>query len=179
MAITSGLLKGVPSPASPIEDESPPARNLDTGFGHASRVGLWALLTGFVGLVLWAGFAPLDEGVPSQGHVAIDTKRKAVQHLSGGIIKEVLVGEGEQVREGQLLVKLDDATARANLESVRQRYFGFLAMQGRLLTELSGERSIHFHPDLQAAAVDPLIRQQMVNQEHLLQSRRGALRAAW
>ena len=64
------------------------------------RIGLWALILGFGGFVLWAALAPLDEGVPSQGVVTIDTKSKAVQHISGGIIKEVLVKEGQQVKEG-------------------------------------------------------------------------------
>jgi len=94
----------------------PPA---DTG--RAARVGLWALGLGFGGFLLWAALAPLDEGVPAQGTVMVDTKRKAVQHLSGGIIKRVLVGEGELVHEGQVLIELDAATARANHESVRQR----------------------------------------------------------
>ena len=145
--------------------------------GRAGRIGLWALGIGFGGFLLWAALAPLDEGVPSQGHVAIDTKRKAVQHLSGGIIKEVLVGEGDKVTEGQLLIKLDDATAKANFESIRQRYLGLRAMQGRLLAEQTGSNSISFHPDLQAAAGDPLIRQQMLNQALLFQSRKSALRA--
>jgi protease secretion system membrane fusion protein len=171
-----GFLKGVTSPPSlPAEDAS--AADSGPGLGRAGRIGLWALAVGFGGFLLWAVWAPLDEGVPSQGQVVIDTKRKTVQHLSGGIVKAVLVGEGSQVREGQLLLKLDDAAARASFEAVRQRYLGFRAMQGRLQAELAGKDSIDFHPDLQAAAVDPLIRQQMLNQEQLLQSRRAALRA--
>ncbi|MCX7256527.1 MAG: HlyD family type I secretion periplasmic adaptor subunit [Polaromonas sp.] len=146
-------------------------------FGSAGRIGLWALAIGFGGFLLWAALAPLDEGVPSQGFVAIDTKRKAVQHLSGGIVKQVLVGEGDLVKEGQLLIKLDDAAAKANLESVRQRYLGLRAMQSRLQAEQAGHSKISFHPDLLAAASDPLIQQQMTNQEQLLQSRRAALRA--
>ena len=145
--------------------------------GRAGRIGLWALAVGFGGFLLWAALAPLDEGVPSQGFVAINTKRKAVQHLSGGIIKEVLVGEGDKVTEGQLLIKLDDAMAKANFESVRQRYLGLRATQGRLLAEQTGSDSVSFHPDLKAAAGDPLIRQQMLNQELLFQSRKLALRA--
>ncbi len=145
--------------------------------GRAGRIGLWALGIGFGGFLLWAAFAPLDEGIPSQGHVAIDTKRKSVQHLTGGIIKEVLVGEGDQVKEGQLLIKLDDAAAKANFESVRQRYLGMRASQGRLMAEQNGQSTITYHPDLLAAASDPLIRQQTLNQEQLFQSRRSALRA--
>ena len=147
-----------------------------TDLGRAGRIGLWALAIGLGIFVLWAALAPLDEGVPSQGYVAIDTKRKTVQHLSGGIIKEVLVGEGDKVTEGQLLFKLDDAGAKANFESIRQRYLGLRAVQARLLAEQTGS-NINFHPDLQAASGDPLIRQQMSNQELLRQSRKAALRA--
>ena len=160
------FLKRLTPPAVPVlmaasESSLRPSSEL----GHAGRIGLWALGIGFGGFLLWAALAPLDEGVPSQGHVAIDTKRKSVQHLTGGIIKEVLVGEGDQVKEGQLLIKLDDAAAKANFEAIRQRYLGLRAMQGRLLAEQAGQTAIAFHPDLAAAAGDPLIKQQMMNQE--------------
>lgn len=157
------------------QDATESVANLDTN--RPGRMGLWALAVGFGGFLLWAGLAPLDEGVPAQGTVAIDTKRKAVQHLNGGIIKEVLVGEGDEVKEGQLLLKLDSAVARSNYESVRQRYLGLRAMQGRLLAEQGGRGSVSFHPDLQAAASDPLIRQQMQNQEQLFMTRRSLLRS--
>ena len=144
---------------------------------RAGRIGLWALAIGFGGFLLWAGLAPLDEGVPGQGVVAIDTKRKAVQHLSGGIVKEVLVREGDEVKEGQLLIRLDEAVARANYEAARQRYLGLRAMQGRLQAEQSGQAKITFHPDLEKAGTDPLIPQQMLNQEQLFMTRRNLLRS--
>jgi protease secretion system membrane fusion protein len=132
---------------------------------------------GLGGFVLWASLAPLDEGVPTPGMVTIDTKSKAVQHLSGGIVKAVLVREGDQVREGQPLLTLDEDMARANFESVRQRYLGLRAMQGRLLAEQSGQAGITFHADLVAAQPDPLIASQMKTQLDLLQARRAALAA--
>ncbi|AVO48634.1 secretion protein HlyD [Melaminivora suipulveris] len=144
---------------------------------RAGRIGLLALALGFGGFLLWASLAPLDEGVPGQGMVAIDTKRKAVQHLTGGIVRDVLVREGQQVREGEVLLRLDDAVARANYESVRQRYLGLRAMQGRLMAEQAGAGGVRFHPDLEKAASDPLIRQQMMNQEQLFQTRRNLLRS--
>ena len=145
--------------------------------GGATRVAIWTLVAGLGGFLLWAGLAPLDEGVPSPATVSIDTKRKVVQHLSGGIVKEVLVREGEQVRQGQVLVRLDDATARANYEAVRQRYLGLRVMEGRLVAESTGRNSIVFHPDVQSASADPLIRQQMQTQNDLFNSRRQALQA--
>jgi protease secretion system membrane fusion protein len=151
---------------------------LSANTGHAARIGLWALGLGFGGFLLWAALAPLDEGVPSLGTVMIDTKRKAVQHLSGGIIHQVMVHEGQHVQEGQPLIKLDAATMRANYESVRQRYLSLRAMQGRLQTEQADKEQIEFHPDLQGAASDPLIQVQMQTQNQLLQTRRFALRAA-
>jgi protease secretion system membrane fusion protein len=145
--------------------------------GSAARIGLWALALGFGGFLLWAGMAPLDEGVPAQGMIAIDTKRKSVQHLSGGLVKEVLVGEGSIVTEGQVLVRLGETVARANYESIRQRYLGLRAMEGRLLTEQQGGANIVFHPDVQASIKDPQIRQVVMTQEQLMASRRASLRA--
>lgn len=162
---SSPLPASQPGPAAPA------------GRLRPARIGLWTLLLGFGGFVLWAALAPLDEGVPTQGMVTIDTKRKAVQHLSGGIVKRVLVGEGALVEEGQVLIELDEGVARANYESVRQRYLGLRAMQGRLLAEQAGATAVVFHPDLLEAATDPLIKHQMLTQEQLFRARLAALRA--
>ncbi len=142
-----------------------------------ARTGLWVLGLGFGGFLLWAALAPLDEGVPTQGLVTLDTKRKTVQHLSGGIVKEVLVHEGQQVKEGEPLLRLDGAVAKANYEAVRQRYLGYRAMQSRLFAEQAGKDAIDFHPDVKAAMSDPLIKQQVSTQQQLIQARRAALAA--
>lgn len=164
--------------SDPPGDAAPPAEGeLHDDARRASRIGLWTLGLGFGGFLLWAAFAPLDEGVPSQGMVAIDTKRRAVQHPTGGIVKEVHVREGDRVREGQLLMRLDQAASRANYEAIRQRYLGLRAVQSRLLAEQSGAAAVKFHPDLLAAAGDPLIKHQMLTQEQLFTSTRAALRA--
>ena len=156
------------------EDDGPRASS-DTR--SVARKGLMVLAVGFGGFLLWAGLAPLDEGVPTQGMVTLDTKRKTVQHLSGGIVKEVLVQEGQQVKEGQVLLRLDGAVAKANYEAVRQRYLGYRAMQSRLFAEQSSRSDIDFHPDVKAAMQDPLIKQQVVTQQQLIQARRAALAA--
>jgi protease secretion system membrane fusion protein len=142
---------------------------------RATRIGLWALVIGFFGFLIWASFAPLDEGVPSNGIVSLDTKRKTIQHPTGGIIKEMAVHEGSHVKEGQLLFKIDDAATRANYETVRQDYLMLRAAQGRLQAEQSGAAEISFHPDLVRAAQDPLIARQMLTQQQLFRSRRASI----
>lgn len=145
--------------------------------GQAARIGFWALALGFGGFVAWAALAPLDEGVPSYGMVSLDTKRKAVQHLSGGIIREVLVKEGDVVKEGQVVIHLDDVTVKANYQALRQRYLGLRAAESRLLAEQQGLNQINMHPEVKEALQDPLVQNQAHNQVQLFQSRRAGLRA--
>lgn len=144
---------------------------------RAARIGLWTLLVGLGGFLLWAVLAPIDEGVPAQGTVTIATKSKLVQHLTGGVIKAVLVREGEIVEQSQPLIELDDEQVRANHEGIRQRYLSLRAVQGRLLAEQSGADRIDFHADLLQAASDPLIAAQMRTQQQLFRARRSALQA--
>lgn len=141
------------------------------------RTGLWVLVAGLAVFFVWAATAPLDEGVPTQATVAIDTKRKAVQHLQGGLLREVLVREGDEVKQGQVLARLDDAATRANFEAVRQRYLALRAMEARLLTEQLGRDRIDFGPELRQAAADPLIARHLATQEQLFATRKTALRA--
>jgi protease secretion system membrane fusion protein len=144
-----------------------------------ARIGLWTLVLGFGGFLLWAAFAPLEQGVPTQGTVALDTKRKAVQHPGGGVIKQILVGEGDHVLQGDLLVKLGESSVRANWESARQNFFSLRAAEGRLLAEQIGVATIQFDPALiEAARQDPLIARHMASQEALLRSKRASIDAA-
>jgi len=164
----------------PVQSSAPALEGelvLPTDTAQPARIGLWVLGVGFGGFLLWAGLAPLDEGVPTPGMVTIETKRKAVQHLSGGIVKQVFVKEGQFVMNGDPLIAIDDAAALVNYESVRQHYLTLRAMEGRLLAEQGGLGRITFHPDLLKAGSDAYILQTMNNQQQLFQSRRMALQA--
>jgi len=163
-------LKTTITTVDPVPDPSPRRRRLD-------QAGIWVLVLGLLGFVLWAAWAPLDEGVPTAGLVAIDTKRKAVQHLQGGILKEVLVREGDLVQEGQVIMRLDDAATRANYESVRQRYLSLRATEARLIAEQTGQERSRQHADVIAALADPMVRQQVDAQEQLFKTRRLGLAA--
>ncbi len=101
------------------------------------------MLVGFGGFLLWAAFAPLDEGVPCQGMVSIATKRKVVENLRGGRVEKVNVREGQMVREGDVLILLDSQTARARYDEVHQHYLGMRATADRLIAEMRGAGSIY------------------------------------
>jgi len=144
----------------------------------ATHYGLWSLILGLGFLLTWAAFAPMDEGVPAQGLVTLDTKRKAIQHFQGGIVKDVMVREGEIVKEGQVLMILEQAVVRANLESVRQHYQALRAAESRLIAEQQNLSKISWHTDLKNVQGNSLVEQHQQIQEQLFKSRRLSLQAS-
>lgn len=140
------------------------------------RLGFWVLIVGFGLFLAWAAWAPLDEGVVAPATVSVEMRRKTIQHLQGGVIKEVPVGEGQRVKRGDTLVVLDDATVRATYETIRQNYLAQRAQESRLLAEALDKTSIDFHPDL-LRADDAVAQQLMAVQRQLMASRQAALRA--
>lgn len=139
------------------------------------RIGIVVLVLGVGGFLVWAVTAPLDEGVPAMGQVSLDAKRKSVQHLSGGLIREILVHEAQVVKVGQPLIVLDDTRVRAEYESALQTFYSLKAAEARLLAEQSGNKEISYPPELTAEPRHPLAVEHMRNQEQLLAARRSAL----
>jgi protease secretion system membrane fusion protein len=140
------------------------------------RFGFWVLIVGFGGFLLWAGLAPLDEGVPCGGMVSISTKRKVVQHLHGGTVTAVHVHEGQFVRKGDLLLELDAQTSKARYAEVHQHYLGLRAAEGRLLAEQNGSSAMRLHPDLVSDPDKALVSQLVKTQRELLASRNTTMR---
>jgi len=140
------------------------------------RLGFWVLVVGFGLFMAWAAFAPLDEGVSAPATVAVETRSKTVQHMVGGIVQEVLVREGASVKEGEVMIVLDDSAARASYQMVQQTYLAQRAMEGRLLAEAGRAQRIVFHPDL-LNSKDPQAAHHMQVQQQLFSSRRAAQHA--
>src|SRR4051812_33291990 len=86
------------------------------GYG---RVGFAAIALVFGGFGVWAAFAPLDKASVAQGQVAVESNNKPVQHLEGGIVREILVRDTQQVKEGDVLLRLQPTNAQANLDLLR------------------------------------------------------------
>lgn len=140
------------------------------------RNGLRILAVFFGGFLLWASLAPLDEGVPTPGTVSVATKRKPIQHLSGGILEDVYVREGQVVKAGQVLARLNDGVARANFEAARQHYMGLQAMESRLVAVQTFAADIKFPADV-LNSTDPMVQEQVANQRSLFASQRAGLDA--
>lgn len=161
------------NPLEPAPQPGPPP----VFSSQALRIGRIALWVSLAALIAWAALAPMDEGIPASGLVTVDTKRRAVQHLQGGIVREVHVGEGRLVREGDVLMVLEQASARASFETIRQHYLALRSAESRLLSEQVGAVSVAFHGDLLSQRGDPMVRQHMETQSQLLRSRQMALQA--
>ena len=149
-----------------------PDDTLDSVLGRWRRRG-WAVIVVFIGgSLVWAANTRLDSAAIAHGVVGVETSRKTIQHLEGGIIKDILVTEGGAIKAGQILVQFDDTHARAQLELLQGRYAAALARQARLLAEREGGEDIAFPDELLARADDPIIGEMIAGQKDLFQARR-------
>ena len=92
----------------------------------------------FLGLGIfgtWAATAPLASGVVAGGTVSVESNRKTIQHLEGGIISEILVKDGEVVQAGDVLMRLDPTQAQGNYAVLQGRFILLQATEARLLAE--------------------------------------------
>jgi protease secretion system membrane fusion protein len=140
-----------------------------------ARIGWLVVVLGFGGFMLWALLAPLDKGVPLSGTVASESNRQAVQHLSGGTVQELLVRDGDVVKKGQVLVRMNPIVAQSAVQATEAQYLSALASVSRLLAERDGARTIKWPADLESRRSEPRISELMSSQEQLLMSRQGAL----
>lgn len=138
------------------------------------RYGWLLLIFGFGGFLLWAAFAPLDNGVPMPGVVVVTGNRQAVEHQTGGIISALHVREGDRVRAGQILVLLDPTRVGAEAESVAIQLATARAKEARLLAERDRLSAPTFPADLDHND-DPDVADAVVLQRQLFASRRAAL----
>jgi protease secretion system membrane fusion protein len=143
---------------------------------HA-RLGWLIVLLGVGGFMLWALFAPLDQGIPVTGTVTVASNRKAVQHQTGGTVEEILVKEGDAVKAGQVLVRMNDVQVKSAAEMTRVQYFTARAAEARLIAERDGKKSVAFPPELESAKNDPRVANNITLQSQLFSSRQSALQS--
>ena len=153
--------------AAPLQDESdertPSLRSL-------VLAGIAAIGVGFGGFGAWAVTARLDNAAVASGIVAVDSKRKTVSHLEGGILKSLLKAEGERVVRGEPLLRLEDARARAELQQLQAKRVGLMAKLARLRAEQSKAAEVDFPDDIETADT-PVTREVLRAERTLFKSR--------
>ncbi|MEQ5774400.1 MULTISPECIES: HlyD family type I secretion periplasmic adaptor subunit [unclassified Thalassospira] len=110
--------------------------------------GALVILVGFGGFFLWGFNAQLDSAAVASGSVIVDSRKKTVNHLEGGILKKLLVNEGDRVQQGQVLALLDGTRSQSELEQLRGERYGLQAKLARLRAEQDGKSTITFPQSL-------------------------------
>jgi HlyD family type I secretion membrane fusion protein len=125
---------------------------------------------------VFSAFAPLASSVMAPGTIRVDREPRVIQHPSGGVVKSLLVREGQHVNKGDKLIVLDETRGIAERDILRKRYFGGLVTQARLQAERDGEDSITLPPEVLDRATDPDIADMIESEQALLESRQAARR---
>jgi protease secretion system membrane fusion protein len=136
-----------------------------------SRLGWLIVLLGVGGFLLWGVFAPLDKGVPLPGTVAKESNRKSIQHQTGGIVKEILVKDGDVVKAGQVLVRMNGVLVKSAYDTSNAQYLTARASEARLTAERDGAKTIKFPADFEQHKNEPRVMELMSLQNQLLMSR--------
>lgn len=142
-----------------------------------THIGWWIVIAGLGGFIAWATFAPLDKGVSMSGTVTVATSKKAIQHPTGGTVDAILVKEGDVVKAGDVLVRMNSVQAKVNAETVRIQYSTAQATEARLTAERDGKSVLAFSTELQEAKKDPRVADTMSLQQQLFSSRQAAIRS--
>lgn len=137
--------------------------------------GLLILGIGMGGMAAWATLAPLHSAVVAPGVLVPETGRKTVKHSEGGSIAEVLVREGDVVRAGQPLLRLDRTEAAARFDMLTGEYRQARALEARLDAELYERPAIEWPDELLSLADMPEVAKLIRNQETLFSVRRTQL----
>jgi HlyD family type I secretion membrane fusion protein len=108
---------------------------LETNIRGPITAGIALIFLGMGGVLLWAGFAEVSSATIASGVVAPTGGRKTVQHLEGGIVRDILVRDGDRVQAGEVLIRLDKTRAMATVDVLESRYATALAQEARLVAE--------------------------------------------
>lgn len=139
-------------------------------------LGLAALILLLGGFGAWAALVNISGAIVASGRIEVDQNRQVVQHPDGGVVSEILVGEGMRVTEDQVLIRLDASALLSDLSIIEGQLFELMARRGRHEAERDGTREAVFDPLLVAAAVaNPDTAQLMQGQVQLLQARATSL----
>jgi len=154
----------------------PATRSSQEHAGSLVRTGWWIVLGAVVPLGLWISFAPLSMAVVAPAFVKVDLNRRPVQHVEGGLVREVLVRDGQRVKAGDPILVLGDVGVDADRNRLDYRVNLERAALARFEAEQALAKGIVFPSELRAAAAqDARVKQALTKEKVLFDTRRGSL----
>lgn len=159
------------SPATPLELKTP---KVEENGWSAIIIGTLTLLVFFGLFGGWAATAPLHSAALAKGIIVVESNRRMVRHVEGGVVSEILVKDGDSVEAGQTLLRLDDSLPAVNLAIADSQYKAMLALESRLIAERDGLPA-PVYPDSLTDPQDEEARQAIDGQTKIFQSRRKIL----
>lgn len=157
------------------------ARNRDAHLRQAylsSRPAVWTglgiLATFFASVALWVVFVPLRADIHVSGEVVFKTKRQSVQHLEGGIVKQILVHDGDTVQAGQPLIRLESSQVLPLVNMMEEQNYSEMASSARVEAESRDLPAIHYPAALTSRQSDPAVARIMQTENRLFFARRVA-----
>ncbi len=151
------------------------ASGVDTDLTRYTRLGWWIIIGGLGSFLLWASLAPLDKGVPLSGTVTVASNKKAIQHESGGTVEEILVKEGDVVKAGDVLVRMNNVQAGADAEAARVQYITQRTTQARLEAERDGKTALTLPEEFASAMSDARVAENITLQNQIASARQAAI----
>jgi HlyD family type I secretion membrane fusion protein len=139
--------------------------------GRPALIGLMAIGCFTGALVLWGTVAPVSGAAIANGNLQVEGKRQTVQHPYGGVVRRLLVREGEQVERGQVLLTLFDSDPRAKLDVLIAENDAALAQKGRLVAERDGWPEPKFEKDIEARMAEPSVADAVANEKAMMAAR--------
>jgi HlyD family secretion protein len=124
---------------------------------------------------VWASVAELDKAVIAPGYVSTETNHKTVEHFEGGIVRRILVKEGEHVTEGQVLFRLQKVQAEATSEMIQNQLDSALALEARLIAERDHAAQITWPQQLIDRERDPTVAGVIIDQAKQFTERQASL----
>ncbi|HPE48588.1 MAG TPA: HlyD family type I secretion periplasmic adaptor subunit [Hyphomonas sp.] len=149
----------------------PSVRPAEARLPQTVRLGWSIILLVFGGLVAWSVLAPFHGAILTAGHVTVENEQQIVQHLEGGIVRQLYVREGDQVSAGQKLLSLDPTTADATIQAQEARLFDLLGNEARLTAERDGRETLVLRPGFDDIADSPRMKGVLDSQKSLLKAR--------
>ncbi|MCK9993692.1 MAG: hypothetical protein Dbin4_02212 [Alphaproteobacteria bacterium] len=138
-------------------------------------VGGIIIVVTFFGFGLWAAIAPIDSAAIAPGFVTVQSSRRTIQHLEGGIIHEIFAKDGKQVKAGDVLIRLDETRARAQTDILLADLHSQLASEARLLAERDGLPAPVFPEELLQKQSNATIAAILAGQRNVFDTRMNSL----